>query len=200
MYAYSDVLPTWSNGYLWPIVKRILAERKWPDRRAFDLGCGNGATANMLSEHGFQVTAIDSSTDGVGLAKAAFPHVRTELGDAYDDLAGRYGTFPLVVSLEVVEHCMQPRRFAKTFRGLLAPGGTGIISTPYHGYAKNLALSIAGKWDVHLNPLWDGGHIKFFSIRSMRSLLEEAGLSPLRFERAGRIPLFAKSMVAVIRG
>jgi 2-polyprenyl-3-methyl-5-hydroxy-6-metoxy-1,4-benzoquinol methylase len=200
MYAYYDALPTWSSSYLWPVLRRIITERAWPEKRAFDLGCGNGATANMVSRLGFEVTAVDTSQDGIGLAAASFPHLRCELGNVYDDLASKYGTFPLVISLEVIEHCMEPRRFAETFRQLLASGGTGIISTPYHGYAKNLALSIAGKWDAHLNPLWDGGHIKFFSIRSLRSLLGEVGLHDISFERVGRIAPLAKSMVAIIRG
>jgi hypothetical protein len=37
-----------------------------------------------------------------------------------------------------------------------------IITTPYHGYLKNIALSVSVKFDHHVNPLWDGGHIKFF--------------------------------------
>ena len=37
-----------------------------------------------------------------------------------------------------------------------------ILSKPCHSYWKKLALAIVGRWDARLNPLWDGGHIKFF--------------------------------------
>jgi 2-polyprenyl-3-methyl-5-hydroxy-6-metoxy-1,4-benzoquinol methylase len=199
MYAYQDTAPTETHACVWPVIKRLVAEQDWTQKRAFDLGCGSGATGNMLSTLGFDVTGVDPSEQGIKLANEAFPHLRTYLGSAYHDLAREYGTFPLVVSLEVIEHCIEPRRLAKTFFDLLAPDGIGVISAPYHGYLKNLAISIAGGWDFHHSPLWDDGHVKFFSIRTMTLLLEEAGFRRIRFERVGRIPPLAKSMVAIIR-
>jgi 2-polyprenyl-3-methyl-5-hydroxy-6-metoxy-1,4-benzoquinol methylase len=167
--------------------------------RAFDLGCGNGATAHMLSSLGFVVTGVDPSQSGIELARKAYPTCRFEIGSAYDDLAVGYGTFPLVVSLEVIEHCYDPRRFAHTLFDLVEPGGTAIVSTPYHGYLKNLALAISGNLDTHFTVLWDGGHIKFFSIQTLRQLLSEVGFEDIRFIRVGRIPPLAKSMIAVAR-
>ena len=86
----------------------------------------------------------------------------------------------------------------KTFVSLIAPGGVGFLSTPYHGYLKNVALAVAGKLDSHFGALWDGGHVKFFSMRTLGELLKEAGCVDYRLLRIGRIPILAKSMVAVI--
>lgn len=54
-YRYSDANRAHANAYLWPVLKNVINERDWPQRRAFDLGCGNGATYNMLSTLGFEV-------------------------------------------------------------------------------------------------------------------------------------------------
>jgi 2-polyprenyl-3-methyl-5-hydroxy-6-metoxy-1,4-benzoquinol methylase len=197
-YKYHDAKPTYANGYLWPALEREIRRRSWSRKRAFDLGCGNGATCDMLSKQGFDVVGVDTSSSGIEHAKGAFPQVTCEVGSAYDDLASRYGTFDLVVSLEVIEHCMEPRAFAKTFLGLIAPGGVGFLSTPYHGYIKNVALAASGSMDRHFTVLRDGGHIKFFSIKTLGSLLREAGAQQVRFERVGRFPQLAKSMVAVV--
>jgi 2-polyprenyl-3-methyl-5-hydroxy-6-metoxy-1,4-benzoquinol methylase len=105
----------------------------------------------------------------------------------------------LVVSLEVVEHCYDPRAFARTFVSLIEPGGIGFLTTPYHGYLKNLALALSGRMEAHFTALWDGGHIKFFSIPTLRTLLTEAGAHELEFLRIGRIPPLAKSMIALVR-
>lgn len=153
MYAYHDARPTHGNSYIWPHLRRLVACEPWGKHRAFDLGCGNGATPNMLSELGFEVTAVDPSESGITQAKAAFPHINAHVGSAYDDLAGRYGQFPLVVSLEVIEHCTEPRAFAKTFMALIEPGGAGFLSTPYHGYLKNVALALSGRMDAHFTAL-----------------------------------------------
>ncbi len=198
-YRYHDAGATWANAYLWPVVEGVARERGGGGARAFDLGCGNGATANMLAGLGFAVTGVDPSESGVALARRAYPGCRFEAGGAYDDLAALHGRFPLVVSLEVVEHCYDPRTFAATLFDLVEPGGVAIVSTPYHGYLKNLALALAGKLDAHFTALWDGGHIKFFSIKTLRQLLAEAGFADIRFIRAGRVPPLAKSMVAVAR-
>lgn len=197
-YGYTDNKPTWSNNYIWPVLKEIISRYEFIDKRAFEIGCGNGATANMLNGLGFIVTGIDPSESGIQMAKQAFPNLNLNLGDAYEDLAGKYGTYPLVVSLEVIEHCFEPRKYVCAFYDLLESEGVGIISTPYHGYLKNMALSIANKWDHHLSPLWDGGHIKFFSENTLRTLLIEAGFKKVSFVRVGRIPSLAKSMIAIV--
>jgi 2-polyprenyl-6-hydroxyphenyl methylase/3-demethylubiquinone-9 3-methyltransferase len=152
----------------------------------------------MLSDVGFKVTGVDISESGIAYARRAFPQVHTDIGSAYDDLAAKYGQFPLVVSLEVIEHCADPRTFAKTFLSLIAPGGIGFLSTPYHGYWKNLALAVTGRMDAHFTALWDGGHVKFFSINTLGRLLREAGAHHVEFQRVGRIPPMARSMIATI--
>ncbi len=78
-------------------------------------------------------------------------------------------------------------------------GGTAILSTPYHGYWKNLALALSGKLDRHFTALWDHGHIKFWSMKTLTLLLEEAGFRDIRFARVGRVPALAKAMIAVAR-
>jgi 2-polyprenyl-6-hydroxyphenyl methylase/3-demethylubiquinone-9 3-methyltransferase len=104
-----------------------------------------------------------------------------------------------VLSLEVVEHVYFPRKYASTLFSLVEPGGVAIISTPYHSYMKNLALALSGKMDAHFTALWDNGHIKFWSKRTLTSLLEEAGFVDIEFVLAGRIAPLAKSMIAIAR-
>jgi 2-polyprenyl-6-hydroxyphenyl methylase/3-demethylubiquinone-9 3-methyltransferase len=178
-------------------VKRELDRLGLSDKRIFDLGCGNGSHAQWLSEQGYRVTGVDPSASGIAKAQRAFPNLQFETATTGDDLAARFGTFPVVISLEVVEHCFSARRFATSCYTLLEPGGALICSTPYHGYIKNLALSLVGGWDRHHTSLDDGNHIKFFSVRTLGALLRAAGFRGIRFVRVGRIPPLAKSMIAI---
>jgi 2-polyprenyl-6-hydroxyphenyl methylase/3-demethylubiquinone-9 3-methyltransferase len=166
--------------------------------RVFDLGCGNGSLLSLLSER-YEVAGIDASESGVAHANASYPNIRIERASVYDDLASRFGSYDVVVSLEVVEHLYDPRKFAARLFELVRPGGTAIVSTPYHGYLKNLALALSGKLDDHFTALWDGGHIKFWSVRTLTKLLSEAGFELQGFRFAGRFPGFAKSMIAIVR-
>jgi len=186
--------------YLLPAVLRILAgEGQSAKTSIFDLGCGNGATAEILQRHGYEVVGVDPSTSGIREAHSAYPNLRLFVGSAYDDLAARFGRFQVVLSLEVVEHVYYPRKFAATLFSLVRPGGLAIVSTPYHGYLKNVGMALSGKLDSHFTALWDEGHIKFWSILTLQELLIEAGFSGISFQRVGRIPVFAKSMIAVAR-
>lgn len=198
-YQYTNSNPTWSNNYLWGPLQDAISQ--YPDltRKVFEIGCGSGATAKHLSDLGFDVTGIDPSKSGIELANSAYPELKLFQSSAYDDLARQYGKFPFVVSLEVIEHSFYPRKFVETLYELLEDQGVGIISTPYHGYWKNLALAVTGKLDAHFTVLWDGGHIKFFSEKTLRSLLEEAGFQKISFIRVGRVPPLAKSLIAIVQ-
>lgn len=198
-YIYTDGALNESHAYLLPAVSEILASLALPPerRRIFELGCGNGAVADALTRIGYRVTGIDASAQGIEQARRAYPALALHLGSAYDPLRQQYGTFPVVLSLEVVEHLYAPRTFARNLFDLLEPAGTAIVSTPYHGYWKNLALAITGKLDNHFTALWDHGHIKFWSMTTLRRLLQEAGFRSVEFRRVGRIPLLAKSMIAI---
>lgn len=200
-YRYDNAAPSHAHGYLLLAVHSILADisSAVPERCLFELGCGNGSVADALSRNGWKVTGVDPSKRGIVEARRAYPDLDLHEGSAYDDLATRFGRFPVVLSLEVVEHVYAPRHFAATVHSLLEPGGTAIISTPYHGYWKNVALAVSGRMDAHFTALWDGGHIKFWSMATLQQLLEESGFEQVRFIRVGRIPAFAKSMIAVAR-
>jgi 2-polyprenyl-3-methyl-5-hydroxy-6-metoxy-1,4-benzoquinol methylase len=200
-YRYEDANHTAAHGYLLPPVERILSTLELPveGRRIFELGCGNGFVANWLNSLGYEVVGVDPSVEGIAQAASSFPHVRLESGSCYDDLAGKYGVFSVVLSLEVVEHVFLPRLFAKAVFDLLQPGGVAIISTPFHGYWKNVALAMSGKMDAHFTALWDYGHIKFWSFKTLSFLLREAGFHEITFARVGRLPPLAKAMIAVAR-
>ncbi|HEV2912884.1 MAG TPA: class I SAM-dependent methyltransferase [Pyrinomonadaceae bacterium] len=191
--TYTSNTPAHTNAYLLPVVRRLLRSAP-PPARVFDLGCGNGTIAHEIATLGYEVTAIDPSVDGIRIATESFSDCRFAVGSAYDDLS-IYGSFDVLISLEVVEHLFYPGRYARTIADLLKPQGIAIISTPYHGYIKNLALSIFNKWEAHHDPLWEGGHIKFWTRPKLVRLFEEVGLYENSFHRVGRIPPLAMGMV-----
>lgn len=197
---YSADTPAWDDEFLRTRVLRILKTRAAPAAHVFELGCGNGSVARTLAAEGYTVTGVDPSESGIAIAsRHAHERLRFEVGSTTDDLASRFGRFPVVISLEVIEHCPSAREFMRSFASLLAPGGLGILSTPYHGYVKNLAIVAAGRFDRHFNPLWEGGHVKFFTRATLRALFEEFGFRRFEIHRVGRVPVLARSMLAVIQ-
>jgi 2-polyprenyl-3-methyl-5-hydroxy-6-metoxy-1,4-benzoquinol methylase len=168
------------------------------DTRILDVGCGNGFLCGEFLKRGCEAVGIDLSAQGIELARRTYPGGRFELLNADDDLLERLheSPFDIVTSTEVVEHLYAPREWAKVCLDALKPGGRFICTTPYHGYLKNLLISLLGKWDTHANPLWDGGHIKLWSKKSLFALLTEVGFTNVQFRGAGRIPGLWMTMIA----
>src|SRR5262249_47283797 len=160
-----------------------------------DLGCGNGALTARLAQAGYEIAGCDASASGLERARAALPGATFFRHDLGAELpAAHLGRYDAVVSAEVVEHLLLPRKLLDNALGALKPGGIFVATTPYHGYLKNLLIAVTNKFDDHWHPLRDYGHVKFFSKRTFLRLFAEAGFEHVTYETAGRVPAIACSM------
>jgi 2-polyprenyl-3-methyl-5-hydroxy-6-metoxy-1,4-benzoquinol methylase len=196
-FRFSDRTESHMHAHFMPYVLAFAGDLK-EGARVLDIGCGNGFLCGEFLKRGCKVVGTDLSTQGIELARQTYPSGRFELLGADANVLERLGEepFDVVVSTEVVEHLYAPRHWAEGCFVALKRGGRLICTTPYHGYLKNLAISLFGKWDVHANPLWDGGHIKIWSKKTLSCLLMEAGFTNLEFRGAGRVPGLWMTMVA----
>lgn len=199
--AYTSAAHGCAHAYLVPPVLDVL--RSWPDvKDVLDAGCGNGSVAGEIQDSGYNVYGCDLSPSGIEVARSRWPQPHFVAASVYEDLLtpfGRRDRFDAVVSLEVIEHLFAPRAFLDRVHEALRPGGVLVLSTPYHGYVKNLALALSGRLDAHFTALWDGGHIKFWSRKTITRLLEDRGFEVVSFKGVGRVPLLWKSMLLVVR-
>jgi 2-polyprenyl-3-methyl-5-hydroxy-6-metoxy-1,4-benzoquinol methylase len=193
--GYSAEKADRADAYLWSPVLRELSYLP-AGSRVLDAGCGNGFFAKQLHDKGYDIVGLDSEESGITHARRLCPDVRFEVASVYDDFAGLFGTqFDAVVSLEVIEHLFDPRTFVARVQECLRPDGKFILSTPYHGYLKNVLIALCGRFDAHVDPLWIGGHVKFWSRKTLTALLNEKGFHVDSFIGAGRLPGLWKSMI-----
>jgi len=168
-----------------------------PGARILDLGCGNGIIAGELIDRGFHLTGIDISESGIEICKKKYPgaafhvlsvtdeNIRAVTGDGFD----------AIVSSEVIEHIYSPALFLRQCKVLLKPAGILVLTTPYHGYLKNLLLALSGQLTSHFQANHEGGHIKFWSRPVLEKTLRANGFRPVHFSGSGRIPGLWKSMI-----
>jgi 2-polyprenyl-3-methyl-5-hydroxy-6-metoxy-1,4-benzoquinol methylase len=165
-----------------------------------DLGCGNGSFTNIIASHGYQVVGLDHSDTGIYLAKKQFPLIHFEQHNIQNSLISEHHLkYDAVVSNEVIEHLLLPRNLIQNAYDALKPGGLFILTTPFHGYWKNLALALTNKFDEHWHPLRDYGHIKFFSKSTILEIFSEFDFKILEFRTVGRLPILARSMIITVQ-
>ncbi|MBN4060260.1 class I SAM-dependent methyltransferase [Planctomycetaceae bacterium AH-315-I19] len=200
-YNFTHSRPGIVVSKLMPTVRKMVGEVK-PGSRVLDVGCGNGSQVSHLVPDGCTVVGIDPSESGIANARKGYPQHRFENMLATPGMLDELGEepFDIIISTEVVEHVYAPRDWATGVFRALKPGGRLVCTTPFHGYVKNVLISATGKWDHHHKPLWDGGHIKFWSPQNLEELLREAGFSDVEWKGAGRFwPVWMSMVMRGIR-
>lgn len=196
---YTGTEPVHHHAYLLPQLLPMLAAKKTasnPKPYILDLGCGNGSLSNAIAQQGYEVVGVEESEIGFNSANQSFPDCRFVQASIYDlPYAQLQDAFDIVISSEVIEHLFYPRELLRAAKKCLKPNGLLIITTPYHGYFKNLVLALTNKMDGHFTSLWDGAHIKFFSVKTLTELLEAEGYQDIEFKFGGRLPYLWKSML-----
>lgn len=183
------------------IAARILSiiDRQKQGSVICELGCGSGWICHRLAEKGFETIGVDLSESGIKTAQSADIKGARFIRESIDgSLATRIDLkeqCDIVLSNDVIEHLYRPADLVEAARGLLKPDGIMICATPYHGYMKNLAIALLGRADRHYDPLWDGGHIKFFSPQALTKLLVSNDFVVDGFDYVGRFYGLWKSMI-----
>ena len=199
-YIFEDEAEDKSHNYLRPTIEASL--NKLLDVReslsVLDLGCGNGSMIKRLGTAfpNCSFTGADPSSSAQDHHGKSHPSnvsfIEWEEFSAETDLK-----FDLVISIEVIEHVYLPREYMKLMKKCVKESGQVIISTPYHGYFKNITLAVSGKLDNHFTALWDYGHIKFWSVPTLTKLLSEFGLTPINKVFCGRFYPLSKSVIII---
>jgi 2-polyprenyl-3-methyl-5-hydroxy-6-metoxy-1,4-benzoquinol methylase len=198
-YSYQNSQAGHHHDYLLKPLMEMISEILPPPNkqkpRILDIGCGNGSLSNFLAQQGYEVVGVEESESGVKLANQSFPNCRFIQGSIYDLPYSELGdNFDIVIAVEVIEHLFYPKELVRSSKKCLKPNG-GLILTTHHGYLKNLVMAATGKMDNHFTALWDGGHIKFFSVPTMKDLLKSENYTNIKFKFAGRFPYLWKSML-----
>jgi 2-polyprenyl-3-methyl-5-hydroxy-6-metoxy-1,4-benzoquinol methylase len=84
--------------------------------------------------------------------------------------------YDVIVFADVLEHTMFPNEILKETAKYLKKSGYLIISVPNVAFILNRILLLLGKWDYKEFGTLDKTHLKFFTIASIKKLVEDSGL------------------------
>jgi SAM-dependent methyltransferase len=146
-----------------------------------DVGCGAGANARAVKQRwpDARIVGIEPDARAAELAGAACNEVVH--GTLQDFLArGSDRRFDAIVLSDVIEHVAEPVRFLRAlleFEG--ARGARYYVSVPNYAVWYNRLRTLAGSFSYSWSGLYDRTHLRFYTRRSIRELLEHCSLEVL---------------------
>ena len=160
-----------------------------------DVGCGRGEFCQFFKEElHLHPRGIDVSEAAIRYATQQYPGIQFDALEAQELLSEHARTFDCVFSSEVIEHLFDVGCYLDAVQALLKPDGVFVLTTPFHGLIKNLAIDFFG-YASHYDPLEQ--HIRFFNRQSLTRCLEASGLTPVTWTGYGRPWPFWKSFFVV---
>jgi SAM-dependent methyltransferase len=142
-----------------------------------DLGCGLGETMR-LTPAPLTVVGVDISSDYCRKAAAAGEH--TVCADLALPLPFRAATFDWALCSDTFEHLVDPFALAREIRRVLRSEGRLLCHVPNEFSAKSLRQIVRGDGICNRGFFpdaeeWNYPHLRFFSHRGFRRMLERAG-------------------------
>jgi len=161
-----------------------------------DAGCGQGLFSLFMLQLGYKVFGIDISYKALRNAKTVISNGYFGRASLEDALPFRGEYFAAVWCSEVMEHVFYVYGVLAELNRVLIRNGMLVLTTPYHGLLKNLAITLTG-FEKHYNP--NISHIRFFTRRSLASCLNNAGFEIVKWNGVGRWRPFWMSHFVVAR-
>lgn len=201
VYTADTLEPTRENKKIYAAI--LVCIKSLNPSSVLEVGSGMGMLGDAVSKLGIRYVGIEPDSAQLSLCRNRYPELNVIEGSCYEP-AKKYnlGEFDLVFSTDVIEHLYLPKHLISFKIDHVKTGGYILTCTPDFGsYWKNILYSFANKWDVVHSPWWDGGHIKFFSQKSLQMMLERQGLADFQWSTITNvnIPIIPMSMICVCR-
>jgi SAM-dependent methyltransferase len=187
---FDDIATVYDESLPAHVVEHYLRKRTafvaavCPRGRVLDVGCGTGALAGRLADHGYHVVGVDPSEGMLEVMRARHPEVEavTASGDA---LPFQDDAFDLVLTVAALHHVAEPEAVRGTLGEMTRvgkPGGRILV------------------WDHNpRNPYWsslmrrvpqDTGQERLIPEREIVDGLQAAGARLLSIQQLGLVPDF----------
>jgi predicted TPR repeat methyltransferase len=140
--------------------------------RLLDLGAAGGHLGRAVRDRCAYLAGVEAD-----------PALPASCREGYDDWrstdalsAGAWNVpFDAVVCADVLEHLPRPEELLARIRQWLEPGGTLLVSLPNVANVTVRAALLLGRFPYADRGILDRTHLRFYTRRSARNLIEEGG-------------------------
>jgi 2-polyprenyl-3-methyl-5-hydroxy-6-metoxy-1,4-benzoquinol methylase len=139
-----------------------------------DVGCGEGFLAAQFQKSGNRVYGIDYLPEAKHGAEIE-GYAQADLDRGIQPML-RGHEFDKILLLDVLEHLRRPEQLLRDCLPLLRPNGQVIISVPNVVNISVRLLMLVGKFNYQERGILDRTHLRFFTRKTIRKMVEESGL------------------------
>ncbi len=161
-----------------------------------DIGCGSGHLLYQFRHRFTNLVGLEYAQHRldqaqINLQEYSFTPIH---GTAENLSAVRSNSIDRIVSADTIEHIPDVYEAVGEMHRVLKPGGMLVINTPNIAFLKKRVLLLMGRFPstsqsnegLGSDILFDGGHLHYFTFRSLRLLLERFGFRMVRHMGYGR--------------
>ncbi len=154
-------------------------------RRVLDVGCATGYLAKRFVENGNGVYGIEIDPEATEEAKKCCKDVIVADVEELKRLPYPEEFFDVIVCADVLEHLRRPDHVLRMLRQYLKPDGLMIVSLPNVAYWRARLNLLFDNFNYEEIGIMDKTHLRFFTIKTGKELVEEAGFKVIKIDHCG---------------
>jgi len=154
--------------------------------KILEIGCATGYMSEYLTKKmGCQVTGVEVDIQQAEVAREKCHELIIDKIDSIDtqkrldQLVSEQGKFDVVFMSQVIEHLAYPEEVLSDIHRWIGPEGVLVISTCNIAHWRCRMRLLIGKWDYEEYGVFDRTHLRFFTTRSLKKMLEDRGFKVL---------------------
>ena len=160
-------------------IPRLVAEGS----KVLDVGCATGKLLEYLKDNKrCQVFGVEVDRDMAEEANKRCGNVTCVNIEDCDNLPFEKGEFDIIIFADVLEHLKRPDEVLKRILPHLKDGGYFLFSVPNIAFITVRLGLLFGKFEYAEYGVLDKTHLRFFTLKAVRKLIEERGLKITHLE------------------
>lgn len=163
----------------------LLLEWVGTNKRVLEVGCSTGYMSRLMAARNCIVTGIEIDPKAAECARAHCRDVHVRDLNAPDWTLGLpTGAFDVVLFGDVLEHLIDPTGALHGIKEFLASDGAVVISLPNVVHWVTRLKLLCGQFNYESWGTLDHTHLRFYTVKTARELIENAGYRITRFHPA----------------
>ena len=180
---------------------RILLDWVGNGKRVLEVGCSTGYMSRLMMERNCIVTGIEIDAEAAERARRYCENVHVSDLNRCEWINNiQEKAFDVVLLGDVLEHLADPARVLRQIDDVLATDASLVISLPNVVHWTTRLRILMGHFDYQPWGTFDHTHLRFFTLKTAREVIESVGYRIIRFHPAfgGRMSGHARPMWQVL--